>query len=163
MTRLSEGQWLRATPATTPVNPRPNASEINITRRMWGIPITKSIHHESAASTLGPSRAAAIPMARAITALTAAVRTPIRMLRDRPVNVRASISRPIQSVPKGYCREGARFFCEKSVCIARPSRNIPATATAHRSTAAVQKRSSAFFRLFHAFMTAPPPFGSSGP
>ena len=45
--------------------------------------------------------AAAVPSARATTALTAAVSTPIRMLKERPVSVRESMSRPIQSVPKG--------------------------------------------------------------
>ena len=62
--------------------------------------------------------AEAVPRNRATAALTTAVRIPIRILRDSPDNVRASMSRPIQSVPKRCCRLGLKVLWEKSVSTA---------------------------------------------
>ena len=59
--------------------------------------------------------AAKSPITQAMAALTAAVRSPMRMLMDNPVTVRTNISRPMKSVPNGYARDGGRFFLEKSV------------------------------------------------
>ena len=139
-----------------------------MTRRICGIPITRSIHHEITASAFLPSTAAAVPARSAMTALTAAVRTPMRMLRDSPARVRASMSRPIQSVPNRCPGPGARLVRVKSVSVARPSSRIPAAVTAARiRTAAARKRSVLFRRLdsfpygFSAFLSGLP-FLTSG-
>ena len=81
------------------------------------MPITRSVSQERTVSTRRPRVAAAVPRARATTALTAAVNTPMRRLRERPARVLASMSRPIQSVPKGWAKQGARFRREKSVTV----------------------------------------------
>ena len=61
---------------------------------------------------------------------------PMRMLRESPARVRESMSRPIQSVPKGWAGQGARFLREKSVTMAALVLRMPATVTASRATAA---------------------------
>ena len=64
--------------------------------------MTRSMIPATIPSAAFPRQAAAVPIKQAITALTAAVRMPILMLSDKPVMVLTNISRPIQSVPKGY-------------------------------------------------------------
>ena len=88
----------------------------------------------------GKTTAAAVPRKSAITALTADASTPMRMLVESPASVRDSISRPIQSVPNRYLRHGGRFLREKSVPTARSSRQIPATATAAKSSTAARRK-----------------------
>ena len=62
------------------------------------------------------------------------------VLVESPASVRDSISRPIQSVPNRYLRHGGRFLREKSVTTARSSRQIPATATAAKSSTAARRK-----------------------
>ncbi len=78
------------------------------------MPITRSVTKEITASARSPM-AAAIPRIRARTELTVAVSNPTARLKERPASVLFSISLPIQSVPNGYSRQGARFLLEKSV------------------------------------------------
>ena len=115
---------------------------------MCGIPITRSVTQEITTSAFFPSTAAAVPSSTAVTALTAAVRTPIRMLRDNPANVRINISLPIQSVPNGYLRHGARLILEKSVSSARSSSRIPAAVTQARNKVAAARKISVLCLLF---------------
>ena len=158
MTLAREVQWLRATPTTTPVNPRPQAMEIKITRRMWGMPMTRSIHQEITASTQPPKEAERIPRTMAAPALTKAVSRPIRMLRESPARVRASMFRPIQSVPKGNKRLGARSFCAKSVSMARSSRRMPESVTAARIKTAAIKNHRVVSLWLVRITFSPPPF-----
>ena len=139
MTRAREGQWLRETPATTPAKPRPKAREMSMTSRTWGMPQKRSMHQEITASARRP-RAAATPSKTERRALTAAVIRPMRMLRESPVRVRASISRPIQSVPNQWPGPGASCLLEKFVSMARGWRKRPAAVTAHRRRAAHPSR-----------------------
>ena len=93
---------------------------------------------------------------KAITALTAAVRSPIRILKESPATVRTNMSRPIQSVPKGYCIHGARFFLVKSVLMAASCQNLPSTAMTANSTAArIRSAKLCILRFF--FISASPP------
>ena len=85
---------------------------------MWGMPIMRSISQLITASTRFPPSAAAHPSTSAITDETVAASKPTSTLVDRPASVRESMSRPIQSVPKGWASEGARFFAVKSVTVA---------------------------------------------
>ena len=115
------------------------------------------MHQEITASAFLPRVAAAIPRSRAAAALTPAVSTPIRILRDSPARVLASISRPIQSVPNSQEADGGRFFLVKSVSTAFPSIKIPATVTAARiSTTTVRNRAEDFL-LFFSLILLPPP------
>ena len=157
ITRLSEGQWLSETPATTPTKPFPKAREMSMTSKICGMPITRSMHQEMTASTLGPRVAAATPSSSAITALTTAVSAPMRILSDRPASVRASISRPIQSVPKIKSAHGIQFFRAKSVSSARSPRSIPLTSTAHSRAAVTASKIRARRRLFQCLMCLSPP------
>ena len=92
----------------------------------------------------------------AITALTAAVRSPIRILKESPATVRTNMSRPIQSVPKGYCIHGARFFLVKSVLMAASRQKLPSTAMTANSTAArIRSAKLCILRFF--FISASPP------
>ena len=52
------------------------------------MPITRSIKKEMTESVLFPNTAAASPRRRAMTALTPAAQTPMRILMDSPVRVR---------------------------------------------------------------------------
>ena len=151
ITLARDGQWLNETPATTPANPRPHAREISITSRIWGMPMTRSMHQDMTASAFLPNTTDAVPRSSATAALTAAVSTPIRILRDSPARVRASMSRPIQSVPKGCCKSGARFLLEKSVSAAYPSVIIPATVTAVSITIAATRNRIVCRRRFVSF------------
>ena len=62
--------------------------------------------------------------------------------------VRTNISRPIQSVPKGYRRQGARFFLEKSTAAASSRQAHPASATAARTRKQTAPRTAAVFLRF---------------
>ena len=124
-------------PTATPFKPFPNANEIKSKSRIWGIPITTSIRPLIRLSAHFPPAAQASPSPTAITELNTDVIRPIRILKDKPVRVRTNISRPIQSVPKGYCIQGAIFFLVKSVVNASSFKQTPKTSTAPRiSTAA---------------------------
>ena len=162
ITRAREVQWLRATPATTPVNPRPQAMEISITRRICGIPIIRSIHQEITASATLPRTAQAVPRIRAIRALTAAVSSPIRILSDSPAKVRANISLPIQSVPNKNAPLGGRFFLVKSVAIAESSTAIPANMIATNTAAPATANQIVECLRFLMFICSAPPFGCEG-
>ena len=61
--------------------------------------MTRSMSQATAASTLREPIAEATPTRAAITALTSEATTPTVMLTDKPLTVRASRSRPSQSVP----------------------------------------------------------------
>ena len=115
---------------------------------------------EITASAFLPSVAAAIPSSSASTELTAAVSSPIRILSDSPVKVRASISRPIQSVPNKNAAEGASFLREKSVSIACPESRIPVIMTPASSSTDTAISTAVLFRRFQfpIIMSAPPPF-----
>ena len=94
-------QWVSEMPISTPQNPFPTAKEMRISSRIWGIPMTRSMIPPMTASVTLPRQAAMVPMMKAATALKHAVKSPMRMLMDKPVRLRMNISRPIQSVPKG--------------------------------------------------------------
>ena len=128
--RAKEVQWVRIMPVATPFKPFPNAKEIRIRSRIWGIPMTRSIKPLIRLSAHFPPAAQASPIPTAIRELKADVIRPMRILKDKPVRVRTNISRPIQSVPKGYCIQGAIFFLVKSVVSACSFRQTPATSTA---------------------------------
>ena len=102
----------------TPQKPFPIAKEMSTKSTMWGMPIIRSISQLITASTRFPPSAAAHPSTSAITDETVAASKPTSTLVDRPASVRESMSRPIQSVPKGCASEGARFFAVKSVTVA---------------------------------------------
>ena len=159
--RAREGQWVRATPAITPQKPRPQARETRIMRRMWGIPSTRSMIQETRASTRGPQTAEAVPSSRAIPPLRTAVRAPTRMLSDSPATVRASMSRPIQSVPKGWARQGGRFFRVKSASSAGLDRASPAKAITNSNIQAEINKKRVPTRRF-VLIFGPPPFGYGG-
>ena len=136
--------------------------------RMCGMPMNRSISQVRALSAQRPSSAALTPAASATTALTAAVTTPMRMLRERPLRVRVNISRPIQSVPNRYSAQGARFLRVKSVARACSRQAMPTIMIASRIAAARISRSNAavrgWRRLFNnCFMPGPPPFGCGDP
>ncbi len=61
-------------------------------------------------------------------------RAPITMLNPSPLRVLTNISLPIQSVPNGCSREGARFFDSKSVDNALSSMNVLETTIAINNT-----------------------------
>ena len=124
--------------------------------------MTRSIIMVTILSTNRPITAAESPRKKAITALTAAVRRPIRILMDRPATVLINISRPIQSVPKRYLTQGSIFFLEKSVSMAASLQKYPITVTAERNTTAPMKHIAVICRLFP-IMVWPPPPGFSDP
>ena len=55
-----------------------------------------------------------MPSSSAITELTTEANNPIQMLMDRPFNVRASMSRPSQSVPNRPPAPGGRLVRPKA-------------------------------------------------
>ena len=141
---------MRDIPTITPQNPLPAAKEIKISSRICGIPMTRSMIIPTNPSAAFPRQAAAVPIKHAMTALTAAVKSPIRILRERPVMVLTNISRPIQSVPKGYAGHGARFFLEKSVTMASFSNALPPMVMAASIRAAIIRKTNKVLRRFHA-------------
>ena len=120
------------------------------------MPRNRSISQERTASARR-LKAAATPRARAMTALTQAVRAPMRMDRDSPARVRESISRPSQSVPNSPSGPGARFVREKSAAVARSVKSAPDTVTASRITAVSSSSPKARCRRFQVFIAGPPP------
>ena len=160
MSLASDAQCVNAIPQTTPQNPRPQAKEIRIRSSICGIPITISMSICTMLSAAFPHTAAQSPIRNAAAALTAAVRSPIRMLKESPAIVRTNMSRPIQSVPNGYWIQGARFFRVKSVWIAVSFQKLPRTATSTRSPAARISSAKLFLLRFFIISASPPP-GSS--
>ena len=114
---------------------------------MCGMPIMRSMSHVTTASAFLPPSAATAPMTRAITDDTVAASNPTSTLVDRPAKVRSSMSRPIQSVPKGCASEGPRFFCAKSVAVAASVASTPATTTAASAATANTMAASVSLRL----------------
>ena len=112
--------------------------------------MTRSMTIPTNPSAAFPRQAAAVPIKQAMSALTAAVRSPIRMLSERPVMVLTNISRPIQSVPKGYAGHGARFFLEKSVTMASFSNTLPPMVMTVSIRAAIMRKIKRVLRRFHA-------------
>ena len=106
--------------------------------------MTRSIHQEMQASAFLPRTAAPIPIRSAAAPLIAAVKSPIRILKESPARVRKSISLPIQSVPKMWAAEGAWFRLKKSVSIAASVNRMPHTVTAASTTVATAARIFAF-------------------
>ena len=78
-----------------------SANEMSTSNTMCGTPIIRSIIQLTTASTRLPPSAAAQPRINAITDDTPAASKPTSTLVDNPASVRASMSRPIQSVPNG--------------------------------------------------------------
>ena len=72
---------------------------------------------------------------------------PISTLVDKPATVRQSMSRPMASVPKRCCREGARLFVVKSDTCAASCTSKPAITTTTSTTAATTQVTSVFLRL----------------
>lgn len=70
-------------------------------------------------------KAAATPRARAMTALTQAVRAPMRMDRAQPRQGPGEHIPPSQSVPNSPSGPGARFVREKSAAVARSVQKRP--------------------------------------
>lgn len=75
----------------------------------------RSTSQLTAASTRLPPKAAAQPSTSAMTDEASAATKPTSTLVARPATVRASMSRPKASVPKGCCKHGAKLFAAKSV------------------------------------------------
>ena len=146
-TRARLGQCVTATPMVTPQKPFPSANEMSTKSTMCGTPIIRSIIQLTTASTRLPPSAAAQPRINAITDDTVAASKPTSTLVERPASVRASMSRPIQSVPKGCSSEGARFFAVKSVTVAWPYSAMPAATTASSAKAAKTHAASVAVRL----------------
>ena len=107
----------------------------------------RSMSQVTAASAFFPPSAATAPMTSAMMDDTPAARRPTSTLVDSPASVRSSMSRPIQSVPKGWAKLGARFFIEKSVAVAASATTSPATTTA-ASAAKAPKNAASVNLLF---------------
>ncbi len=75
----------------------------------------KSTSHVTTASARLPPKAATQPSTSAMIDDTAAAARPTRTLVAKPATVRASMSRPKASVPKGCSRHGAKLFAAKSL------------------------------------------------
>ena len=114
---------------------------------IWGMPSMRSMSQVTAASAFFPPSAATAPMTSAMMDDTPAARRPTSTLVDSPASVRSSMSRPIQSVPKGWAKLGARFFIEKSVAVAASATTSPATTTA-ASAAKAPKNAASVNPLF---------------
>ena len=146
-TRARLGQCVTATPMVTPQNPLPSANDIRMSSTMCGMPIMRSMSQVTTASAFLPPSAATAPSTSAMTEDAPAARRPTSTLVDRPASVRSSMSRPIQSVPKGCSSEGARFFAVKSVTVAWPYSAMPAATTASSAKAAKTHAASVAVRL----------------
>ena len=109
---------------------------------MCGMPIMRSMSQVTTASAFLPPSAATAPSTSAMTEDAPAARRPTSTLVDRPASVRSSMSRPIQSVPKGCARLGARFFWAKSVAVAASAARKPAATTAASAATASTKAAS---------------------
>ncbi len=114
---------------------------------MWGTPIIRSISQLTTASTFGPPSAAAAPSTTAIAEETQAATNPKSTLVESPASVRASISRPIQSVPKGCSKLGANAFNEKSTEVALAVSAMPNATTSAKRNAANRNLSNVAMRF----------------
>ena len=130
----------------TPQKPFPSANEMSTSNTMCGTPIIRSIIQLTTASTRLPPSAAAQPRINAITDDTPAASKPTSTLVDNPASVRASMSRPIQSVPNGCATPGAKLFAAKSVTVAWGYSVRPAITTATSAAAAPMHAASATTR-----------------
>ncbi|OPY19739.1 MAG: hypothetical protein A4E23_01150 [Methanomethylovorans sp. PtaU1.Bin073] len=98
----------------TPVAPPPSPIEIRIIKRRCGIERERSTSQDTNESSTFPMLESK-PNITLNTVLIVDAKAPINILNPSPPRVLVNISLPIQSVPKGCSREGARFFDPKSV------------------------------------------------
>ena len=117
MTRAREGQWLRDTPATTPRKPRPKAREMSMTSRMWGMPRNRSMH-QGEDRVCPPAQGGGNSAEQGDDGAHQGGEHADADRQGQSGQVRASMSRPIQSVPNRKVRLGERFMREKSVSMA---------------------------------------------
>ena len=82
----------------------------------------------------------------AMTALTAEAAKPIRILVESPLIVRASISRPSWSVPKGWSKQGAMYFWVRSEVTAVSAQRKPPMMIRKSNAVQREKTAMVFFR-----------------
>src|SRR5699024_6041117 len=92
-----------------PLNPPPAAKEIKINITKCGTLRNKSISHVTMVSHVLFHDASKLKQS-ARSVLRNEANTPTPRLNVKPFNVLASISRPSQSVPNKWAREGGSFF-----------------------------------------------------